>query len=68
MYRKKYYFFIILFIAGCIVLENKVYFETYIHYLNCLKEINPKEFPFAEQIIFMSQKMPRPLYLENKQS
>jgi len=29
-----------------LILENKVFFETYVHYLNCLKDKDPITFPF----------------------
>ena len=31
-----------------LILENKVFFETYVHYLNCLKDKDPTNFPFQD--------------------
>ncbi|CAD8184636.1 unnamed protein product [Paramecium pentaurelia] len=51
-----------------IAIENKIYFETYTHFLSCLQMIEPSQFPFAKQIVFGSNVMPLPGYLDNQQT
>ena len=45
------------------IFESKAYFESYVHILKRLKNINPNELPFKSEIIDLKFKNMRPEYL-----
>ena len=45
------------------IFESKAYFESYVHFLKRLKNINPNELPFKSEIIDLKFKNMRPEYL-----
>ena len=48
------------------IFESKAYFESYVHFLKRLKNINPNELPFKSEIIDLKFNNMRPEYLSLK--
>ncbi len=46
------------FPGDVIVIENKIFFETYVHYLRSLQKAEVNNLPFKEILVYASKKVP----------
>lgn len=45
------------------MIENKVYFEPYIHYLSCIQKMDETKIAFENHIVYLQKEVLRPHYL-----
>lgn len=47
--------FLFYFLDDVIMIEHKIFFETYVHYLRSLKKADPDQLPFSDNLVRASK-------------